>query len=779
MTNENNLSERFLDIKHRLFEKADADLNPMQRKAVYATEGPLLVFAGAGSGKTTVLVRRVAQIIRYGNAYNSTRVPRDLSLQTLEGYEALLELPAENIRPFLEEFREGQCPPWNMLAITFTNKAANEIKVRLEKMFGDAEMASQIWTGTFHSVCMRFIRMYPESFGVGSGVTIYDTEDSKKLLTSVMKDLDINDKQYTVKSVASVISRAKERLQTPEGYLNAVGSGFREKVYARIYSEYTHRLEKANALDFDDIIMKTVLAFKRDPALRDRIASKFRYICVDEYQDTNPAQFALCSALASAHGNLMAVGDDDQSIYKFRGATVENILGFEKSFPGASVIKLEQNYRSTANILNAANAVIERNRTRYGKHMWTESGDGSKLVLENVPSEDAEARRITDIVRDYVAEGKYKYRDFAILYRANAQSNAIERTFARSGLPYRVLGGMRFNDRKEIRDVVAYLQLISNHADNVRLNRIVNEPKRKIGAATMDAVASIAEEKGKSQFEVMASATSYAALERSADKLIEFCSVIENLTRIYREGCPLDAFISQVLDMTGYRQMLIDGGEAEKDHLDNVEEFISGAVEYMNNSDDATLEGFLEQNALVADVDKYDENADAVVMMTIHSAKGLEFPVTILPGMEEGIFPSLMSAMDETEVEEERRLAYVALTRAKKEVFIFHTDCRMLYGKTTYNKLSRFIADIPDNLIEKRGTEKRETHDVFTGEFNRPDAKSCFIRDRVNVGGAYASSSGKTRSGVPAGPDRAAGHADFFVRPSGKDMAQANYKEKP
>ena len=699
---------RFLAVKRKLFEKLYGRLNPPQREAVLSVNGPLLVFAGAGSGKTTVLVNRVAQIIRYGNAYASRRIPEGLSLQTVEALEDSLGAMGENdLRLLLDGFAEDPCPPRSMLAITFTNKAADEIKTRLETLLGDPELSSGVWAGTFHSVCMRMIRSNPAEAGVRPGVTIYDADDTKKLLGNILKEKNADDRQLSAKAAAALISRAKERLMTPEEYRENFGRDYRGRLTADVYSEYRDRLADANALDFDDIIMKTVMMLRNSDRVREYYSDKFRYICVDEFQDTDPAQFELVKLLASKHGNIMAVGDDDQSIYRFRGATVENILGFEKTFRDTKVIKLEQNYRSTSNILAAANAVISKNASRADKKLWTGAGSGNKVMIESCESEQSEAERIVELIQTAVARGQYRYRDFAVLYRVNAQSNALERTFSRSGLPYRIYGGQRFADRKEIRDVTAYLQLVANHSDDVRLRRIINEPKRKIGNATVEAVAAIAEETGQSMFDVMDRADSYVALSRSAAKLKEFTGVINELGRIYRSGCPLDAFIGSVLDMTGYRNMLIDGGEEEKDRLDNVDEFISSAVDYMRNEEQPTLEGFLELNALVSDIDRYDADADAAVLMTVHSAKGLEFPAVIIPGMEETVFPSAMSLDDPAEMEEERRLAYVAITRAKENLYIFCSESRLLYGKTQFNRPSRFVGDIPESVSEKRGFNRR------------------------------------------------------------------------
>lgn len=708
------LKERYIRAKRRLFDRAASKLNDRQREAVFSTEGPLLVIAGAGSGKTTVLVRRIAQIIKYGNAYYDESVPPQLSEVVVGALEEAVNYPAEYIEPILDEFICSPCPPWNVLAITFTNKAAKEMVERLGKIFNDDEISNSIWAGTFHSICMRLIRKYGDRLGYRANATIYDTDDTKKLLSTIMKEQGVDEKSFTVKQVAGVISRAKERLLDPDDYERESKMGFREKVYAKLYREYQRRLFSSNALDFDDIIMQTVRLLEENEDVLDYYAGKFRYISVDEYQDTNHAQFRLCQLLSSKWKNIMVVGDDDQSIYRFRGATIENILSFDKTYPSAKIIKLEQNYRSTKTILDAANAVIGKNSERRPKTLWTDNDGGHRIRLEECFDEKAESGRIADIILGAVAAKKYSYRDFAILYRVNAQSSNIERTLAKSAIPYRIYGGLRFSDRKEIRDVVAYLQLINNTDDDVRLKRIINEPRRKLGEVTLGAVSAIAAEEGVSMFSIMRRASQYTALSRAASILESFTRMIEGLAKTLDDGCPLDAFVGLVLDKSGYRQMLIDGGEAEKDRLDNVDEFISGVIEYMKANEEPTLAGFLEETALVADVDRFDETADAVVLMTIHSAKGLEFPVAIIPGLEDGLFPGLQSMSDPSELEEERRLAYVAITRAKSELYLLHAKTRLLYGRTAYNPLSQFCADIPDELLDvKKCKSSADTYSVY------------------------------------------------------------------
>ena len=696
------MSARYLAAKRTLFDRAYASLNAPQREAVFTTEGSLLVLAGAGSGKTTVLVHRIVFLLRYGNAYYSEFVPHDLTEEHLLMLEVSAEkCPADQIEPMLSEFVSSPCPPWQALAITFTNKAANEIKSRLRRAVPDEKAADAIWAGTFHSVCVRILRAYGDRLGYDKGFTIYDATDSKNAITETIKSLNIDEKSLPVKSVMSAISRAKDNLLTPDDYAKEYGMrDYRQKQIARVYEAYQARLRSSNAMDFDDLIMQTVLLLEQDGEVRETYQRKFRYVSVDEFQDTNIAQLKLTALLSGLHKNIMVVGDDDQSIYKFRGAVIDNILKFDQKFQNTKTIRLEQNYRSTSVILNAANGVIEKNEGRKGKTLWTARTGGEKITLRVCPDQNEEARYLVDEMQKLISEGKYSYRDFAVLYRTNAQSQVIERTFAKSAVPYRMLGGLRFNDRKEIRDTVAYLQFIANPADKERMRRIINEPKRKIGAATVAGVETIAEEQGISVFEVMLRANDYPALSRSAQRLYEFAKMIALLRQRLANADSLSEFVREVLDKTGYRQMIVDAGEEEKERLENLDEFISGVIEYEKNADEPTLIGFLEENALVSEVDKYDEDADAAVMMTIHSAKGLEFPVVFLPGMEEGLFPGLQTiTAGPEELEEERRLAYVAITRAKDKLYLLRAKNRMLYGRTSCNPASRFVGEIPQELI--------------------------------------------------------------------------------
>ena len=709
--------ERYLRIKRALFDKVYSGLNKEQKKAVFTIKDPLLILAGAGSGKTTVLVKRIAYIIKYGNAYYSDYVPTDISDAQIASLESALDFPAKEIEEYiLPEFATRPCAPWKVLAITFTNKAANEIKARLASAFDNPDIANEIWAGTFHSICMRILRSNAELAGYKREFTIYDTDDSKKSISAAMKELNIDEKALPIKTVMNHISRAKDKLLTPDMFIAEAGQDYRLQQIGHIYERYQERLITSNAMDFDDIIMNTVRLFRRHPEVLEQYSGRFEYVCVDEYQDTNEAQFALTSLLASHHRNLMVVGDDDQSIYKFRGATIENILGFDRHFKDSCVIKLEQNYRSTSTILDAANAVISHNEGRKGKNLWTAGDSGSPIHVEKLDDQNAEARYITDTINKMVASGERKYRDFAVLYRTNAQSGNLEKIFAKSAMPYRLLGGVRFTDRKEIRDIVAYLQLINNHSDNVRLLRIINEPKRKIGDRTLEAIEAIANEVGCSMFEVIENADKYVALARSAPTLLSFAGLINSLTKSAADGCPLDALVNLTLDQSGYMKMLTDAGQEEAERVENLQEFVSGVVEYMSSSEEPTLTGFLEETSLVADVDRYDESADAVVLMTIHSAKGLEFPVVFLPGMEEGIFPGMQASMNEGEIEEERRLAYVAITRAKELLYITTTKSRLQYGRTQYNPPSRFIEEIPKKLTVSdtaRAAERRKTEAMY------------------------------------------------------------------
>ncbi|MBO5355308.1 MAG: UvrD-helicase domain-containing protein [Clostridia bacterium] len=734
------LRERYLAAKRGLFDLYYASLNEQQREAIYHICDPLLILAGAGSGKTTVLVRRIAYIIRYGNAYHFNGVPTGLSEAHVASLEAALRsAPAkEELEGILGEFAVDPCPPWRVLAITFTNKAANEIKARLAAAFpDDPDLPSSIWAGTFHSICMRILRRYSTEAGLREGFTVYDTDDQKKALKAVMTSLNIDEKILNPKRVLKEISRAKDRLISPENFLLEAGNEYPMPLIEKIYAGYQKRLAESNALDFDDIIVRTVELLRTHEDILRSYQNQFRFVSVDEYQDTNQAQFRLTELLSGGHRNLMVVGDDDQSIYKFRGATIENIRQFTKVFHPATLIRLEQNYRSTQSILDAANAVISHNTKddAMRKTLFTDRGMGSKIRVLIPEHQNAEARAILDIIQKTVAANECHYRDFAVLFRTNAQSNALENAFVRSAVPYRMLGGVRFSDRKEIRDLVAYLQLIENHSDKERLLRIVNEPKRAIGDRTLAAIEEIADNEEYSMFQVMEKADQYIALSRVASKLKTFTELINELTELL-PTMDLDAFVDEVLDRTGYRQMIRDMGPEEADRLDNLQEFISNVKGYMDSVETPSLSEFLQETALVADVDRYDDSADAVVLMTIHSAKGLEFPRVFLPGFEEGIFPGLQTVMaGPEEIEEERRLAYVAITRAKDRLYILHAKSRLLYGHTSCNPASRFLAEIPERLLDiQRDTTPSTPVMGGRGYTQTRPANQFTARDRITVG---------------------------------------------
>ena len=696
------LQERFIRAKRALFDKLYASLNREQREAVYTVKGPLLVLAGAGSGKTTVLVKRVAHIIRYGDAYYDTTMPATMTEEEVSALEMAMAYDDSLIAQILERYAVNPCPPWAILSITFTNKAANEMKERLAKALDTEPNDLEIWAGTFHSICVRILRRHGTAVGLERNFTIYDTDDAKKVITQAVKDLNIDDKMFPAKMVMNTISRAKDKLITPQELEIEVANSkdYRLTQIAKIYKLYQERLEEANAVDFDDIIMKTVKLFQEDDEARLFYQRRFRYVLIDEYQDTNRAQFELASLLSGYHRNLMVVGDDDQSIYRFRGATIENILQFDSGFVDAIVIKLEQNYRSTAVILDAANAVIQNNQKRKGKTLWTAKKGGEKIGLAEVETQNDEGVYIAEKIMQLVRSDKRAFSDFAVLYRMNAQSNNIEKVFSRSGIPYRVLGGTRFYDRKEIKDIMAYLALVNNPDDDLRLTRIINEPKRKIGSVALDAIRDIAVTERCSMLKVIENAHQYTALARMVGKLQEFASLIHTLREI-GEKESLSELFRKTIDMTGYRAMLEAEGVEGKERLENVDELISNAVEYEENNPGSTLANFLEEVALVSDIDNYDKTADAVVMMTMHSAKGLEFPVVFLPGMENGMFPSVQALTEPEELEEERRLAYVAITRARERLFLTHAKERLLYGQTQYNPLSNFVKEIPLSLLDR------------------------------------------------------------------------------
>ena len=710
-----------LKLRQQVMERDFTRMNDRQRQAVFSTEGPVLVLAGAGSGKTTVLVNRVANIIRYGQSYHSPFVSSALTEEDIELCKAYLldgELP-DLVRSRLAV---SPCPPWRVMAITFTNKAAGELKERLCQMLGEG--GDQVWASTFHSSCARILRRDGDRLGYTSHFTIYDTDDSRRLMKEVLKDLEISERALSPKGALAEISRAKDQLTSPDEFASGAGDDFRLKQVARAYRLYQSRLADADAMDFDDLIVNTVKLFQRCPDVLEYYQNRFQYLMVDEYQDTNHAQYEFVSLLAQKSGNLCVVGDDDQSIYKFRGATIENILHFEEDFPGAKVVRLEQNYRSTQNILDAANAVISNNRERKGKTLWTAAGPGKKIGLHLADNEQDEADRIARTILEGVAKGR-KFSDFAVLYRMNSQSQALERMFAKQGIPHRIIGGTRFFDRKEVRDMIAYLSVINNPADEIRLRRIVNVPRRGIGERTVDLSAEIGQQVGESLFEVFSHPKEYPAIARAAGKLAPFVDMMQEFMEKNQAGELLPSELyGELLERLEYLEFLRqDEPEKAEERIENVQELSSMLRRYEEEAgEEASLSGFLEEVSLFTDIDNYDQDADSAVMMTVHSAKGLEFPVVFLPGWEEGVFPGMAVLYNPEEVEEERRLAYVAITRAREELYIYHAESRMIFGTTNRNRLSRFAQEIPEELLEHtRSHDWRRPAGGVTPTFgNRP-----------------------------------------------------------
>ena len=634
-------------------------LNDMQQKAVFHVDGPLLILAGAGSGKTRVLTHRAAYLIE-----------------------------------------EKGVNPWNIMAITFTNKAAGEMRERIDNIVGFG--SESIWVSTFHSSCVRMLRRYIDKLGYDTNFTIYDSDDSKTVMKDICKKLNIDTKYLKEKTILAAISNAKNEMMSPEQYILEHTGDYSKKRIGEAYKEYQDRLKKNNALDFDDLLVKTVELFLNCPEVLDHYQERFKYIMVDEYQDTNTVQFRFVSLLAAKYGNLCVVGDDDQSIYKFRGANIENILNFEKVFPDALVIKLEQNYRSTKMILDAANAVIANNKNRKDKKLWTDKTEGGKIIFRQVDNALDEAQVIADEIDTLVRSGAYSYNSCACLYRTNAQSRLIEERFIRENIPYKIFGGVNFYQRKEIKDIIAYLKTVDNGKDDVAVKRIINVPKRGIGLTTVDKVQTFADANNISFYETLLNQNAMDILGRSASKVKPFADFIQRM-KAEAEYISLTELVDKILKETGYLQeLIIENTDESKARIENIDEFITKVADYVNREDEPTLNGFLEEVALVSDIDSLDENSDYVALMTIHSAKGLEFPKVFLCGMEDGLFPGYMSIMsdDKTEVEEERRLCYVAITRAMESLTITSAKQRMIRGETQYNKMSRFVQEIPRLLMD-------------------------------------------------------------------------------
>lgn len=696
--------ETTIELKRAALNHYFQNLNTPQQQAVFHVNGPVLVLAGAGSGKTTAMIHRIVQMIHFGDGWvqaNASITKEDAAY--LKDYIADKQ-PAD-LERLCSILAVQPIQPWHILAITFTNKAANELRNRLLQAIGE-ECASMLHASTFHSACVRILRRSISKLGYDSNFTIYDTDDSQRLMKSCIADADVSEKQFPPRAVLTEISLAKDRMCSPEYFCIEAGSDYRKMVIGKLYKEYQNRLKSANALDFDDLIYKTVELLESFPEELEYYQNRFRYIMVDEYQDTNHAQFRLVQLLSQKHQNLCVVGDDDQSIYRFRGATIENILNFEKQFQNAVVIRLEQNYRSTKTILEAANDVIAHNAGRKEKTLWTDLEDGKKIIWYKAVDETDESRFVAEKIEKEVQNGA-SYQDFAVLYRMNAQSNNIERMFVKEKIPYHIYGGTRFYDRKEIKDVLAYMTILYNPFDMVRFKRIVNEPKRGIGDATMEMLENITRDLGISPIDVMRDSETYPVLSKKVAHLKKFALMIDELTDAVKT-MQLDEFFDLLLQKTGYADYLKNMGEEGKIRLENVQELKSNILKYMKESELPSLENFLEEVSLYADAEQTETAPDTVSMMTIHAAKGLEFKTVFLIGMEENIFPSARSinSLDENDLEEERRLAYVAITRAKKQLCVSTTDRRMLFGMTTSNPRSRFLGEIQSDCIEQVQSKK-------------------------------------------------------------------------
>ena len=736
----NGFEQQYRQACRELILRDFQSLNPMQQEAVLATEGPLLILAGAGSGKTTVLINRIAKLLRYGKAGDTDFVPADADEQTI----SLLKKGGDEARSLAAL---DPVAPWRILAITFTNKAAGELKERLGLMLG--EHADDIWACTFHSACVRILRRDAERLGYTGSFTIYDTSDSLSLMKHILKDMDLDEKTYVPRAILAEISRAKdEGVSASEYRQRADASGdLRRRKTAQVYEEYARRSFAANAMDFDDLIYNTVKLLETNADVLEHWQRRFQYVLIDEYQDTNRLQYRLSSLLAGGWGNICVVGDDDQSIYKFRGATIENILDFESQYRGCRVIRLEQNYRSTGHILDAANAVIANNAQRKGKNLWTNKDRGEQLIHYFADNERDEAEFVASTILSDYGRGA-NWRDHAVLYRMNAQSNQFEYAFKRSGIPYRIIGGTRFFDRAEVKDVLAYLSVISSPSDDLRLTRIINSPPRGIGARTVEQVGELAREQSCSMFEILEKSESYPALQRAGVKLRLFANLIKELRELSRKVTP-DELLDALLDKTGYVRVLEEKNTTEDTaRAENVREVKTSILTYMKESGDSTLEGYLANVALYTDMDNYDPDADAVILMTIHSAKGLEFPTVFLVGMEETIFPGLRAIGEPDEMEEERRLCYVAITRAKERLYLTSAQYRMIFGRTTANRVSRFVFEIPEEHIRKSiprnyGFQERTREEGFFA--SRPANAHAPQRTAAPVKPAFAAPGGEKK----------------------------------
>ena len=695
---------RFLNARQRYIAGQFQNLNNMQRKAVMTTEGPLLLLAGAGSGKTTVLLHRIANLIRFGRGSDTREIPDTVTeedvllLERLDQFSTAQDLARAEYLCAVEPVR-----PWNMIAVTFTNKAAKELKERLVSIVGPD--ANDVWAMTFHSACCRILRKDIDRFGYTGSFTIYDTSDSERVMKDILKDMGLDEKTFPAKYVLSLISREKDKMVTPkELLLRAQQQGdYKLLPVAKAYEKYQNRLKENNALDFDDILVLTVRLLQEYEDVRTYYQRKFRYVLVDEYQDTNHVQYLLTSLLAGGYENICVVGDDDQSIYRFRGATIANILDFEKQYRGAQLIRLEQNYRSTQSILNGANAVISHNLGRKGKRLWTSNVAGDAITVYEAPDELAEANYVANEILK-LSQGK-NFRKCAILYRTNAQSNALERAMKSNGIPYRIIGGTRFFDRAEVKDMLEYLWVINNQNDDLRLNRIINNPPRGLGAKSLETAQRLAQTSQVPLYYVISNPLEFAPLEKTAGKFKNFAAMIENLKDMLHSNISLPDFYEKVMELSGYADMLREKDtEESRNKLDNIRELKSSIVSYAEQAEEPSLSGFLEEIALYTDIENYNEDDEAIVMMTMHASKGLEFSHVFVVGMEEGLFPGARAIGEYEEMEEERRLCYVAITRAKETLTMTHARQRMLYGKTSASMQSRFLKELPQEEIRRLGS---------------------------------------------------------------------------
>ena len=720
--------EKYIEARRKVISEDFAFLNEKQREAVMATEGPLLILAGAGSGKTTVLINRIANLLKYGKSSDTELMPEDASEDDIitmnkggeEAQKSAAYLPVA---------------PWRILAITFTNKAADELKNRLASSLGDK--ANDIWACTFHSACVRILRRDAERLGFESSFTIYDTNDSVSLIKQILKQLNLDDKTFPPKSVLSEISRAKDSKITAKAYSERASMirDIRKIRIGEIYTRYSEELFRSNAMDFDDLLLFTVKLFEDNPDVLEYWQNRFEYVLIDEYQDTNRLQYNFARLISGKFNNLCVVGDDDQSIYKFRGADIENILTFEDNYETCRTIRLEQNYRSTSHILDAANNVIRNNIGRKGKELWTNKDPGDPVELYSADNENDEARFVASTIISDMDSGA-SFKDHAILYRMNAQSNALEYALKRNGIPYRVFGGTKFFERAEIKDVISYLCVVASPSDDLRLQRIINVPARGIGRSSLDKALQAASDEGLTLFEVLKNADKYPELSRASYRMREFTAMIEGLRdSVKTQG--LDEFLDTLLEKTGYLKMYEQSGSPEDEsRVENIKELKSNIINYMAEAEEPSLPGFLADVALYTDLDSYNEDNDCVVMMTMHSAKGLEFPTVFIVGAEESIFPSIRSIGDPDEMEEERRLCYVAITRAKKKLYITAAKQRMLFGRTTNNKISRFVDEIPEEHIVRRNVTRGYSYSdkawdrnhSYEPDYGEPDSKRPIIK---------------------------------------------------